>query len=231
MIFDEDDTRVREACAKCMADPSNVESYDRLMDGSRLIGRNFLRLYSIVPSMSTRMIYASYSGGGNISFDRTIANFGQRGKTLDGVVARYRLKDVKKLNLALLYDDSNSMTAWWRSKNLGAAINEAQAPQSYAKIACLALMEGLGKSADISLWTFGSRAEGPYNANAGMYRQLISRNGSGGTRMDLALQSMIDVGWHRETGTNVAIILTDGVPEVGRSVYAEDVLVNMKRSS
>ncbi len=228
MIFDEDDTRIREACAKCMADPSSVESYDRLMDGSRLIGRNFLRLYSIVPSMSTRMIYSSYSGGGNISFDRTIANFGQRGKTLDGVVARYRLKDVKKLNLALLYDDSNSMTAWWRSKNIGATINEAQAPQSYAKIACLALMEGLGKSADISLWTFGSRAEGPYNANAGMYRQLISRNGSGGTRMDLALQSMIDMGWHRKRGTNVAVVLTDGVPEVGRSVYAEDVLVNVK---
>jgi len=44
MIFDEDDTRVREACAKCMADPSNVESYDRLMDGSRMIGRNFFTL-------------------------------------------------------------------------------------------------------------------------------------------------------------------------------------------
>jgi hypothetical protein len=228
MIFDEDDTRVREACAKCMGDSSSVESYDRLMDGSRLIGRNFLRLYSIVPSMSTRMVYATYSGAGNISFDRTITNFGQMGKTLDGVVARYRLKDVKKLNLALLYDDSNSMTAWWRSKNIGATINEAQAPQSYAKIACLALMEGLGKSADISLWTFGSRAEGPYNANAGMYRQLISRNGSGGTRLDLALQSMMDMGWHRKRGTNVAVVLTDGVPEVGRSVYAEDVLVNMK---
>ncbi|BAI61098.1 conserved hypothetical protein [Methanocella paludicola SANAE] len=228
MIFDEDDTRIREACARCMADPSSVESYDRLMDGSRLIGRNFLRLYSIVPSMSTRMVYSGYSGGGIISFDRTIASFGEKGKTLDGVVARYRLKDVKKLNLALLYDDSNSMTAWWRSKNIGATINEAQAPQSYAKIACLALMEGLGKAADISLWTFGSRAEGPYNANAGMYRQLISRNGSGGTRLDLALQSMIDLGWHRKRGTNVAVILTDGVPEVGRSVYAEDVLVNMK---
>lgn len=228
MIFDEDDTRIREACARCLADPSSVESYDRLMDGSRLIGRNFLRLYSIVPSMSTRMVYSGYSGGGIISFDRTIASFGEKGKTLDGVVARYRLKDVKKLNLALLYDDSNSMTAWWRSKNIGATINEAQAPQSYAKIACLALMEGLGKAADISLWTFGSRAEGPYNANAGMYRQLISRNGSGGTRLDLALQSMIDLGWHRKRGTNVAVILTDGVPEVGRSVYAEDVLVNMK---
>ncbi len=228
MIFDEDDTRVREACTRCMADPSSVESYDKLMDGSRLIGRNFLRLYSIVPSLSTRMVYSAYSGGGIISFDRTISNFGEKGKTLEGVVARYRLKDVKKLNLALLYDDSNSMTAWWRSKNIGATINEAQAPQSYAKIACLALMEGLGKSADISLWTFGSRAEGPYNANAGMYRQLISRNGSGGTRMDLALQSMIDMGWHRKRGTNVAVVLTDGVPEVGRSVYAEDVLVNVK---
>jgi len=227
MIFD-DDTKLREACVGCMADPADVESYDTLMNGSRIIGRSFLRLYSIMPSMTTRMVYASYAGGGIISFDRTISQFGQRGKSLDGIIARYRLKDVKKLNLAIVYDDSNSMTAWWRSKNMGATISEPQAPQSYAKVACLSLMEGLGKSADISLWTFGSRAEGPFNANANMYRQLISRNGSGGTRLDMALQSMIDHGWHRKRGTKVAIVLTDGVPEVGRSVYAEDVLVNMK---
>ena len=227
MIFD-DDTTIREACARCMADQSDVESYDRLMNGTRIIGRSFMRLYSIMPSMSTRMVYACYSGGGIISFDRTISSFGQRGKSLDGVIARYRLKDVKKLNVAILYDDSNSMTAWWRSKNMGATINESQAPQSYAKVACLSLMEGLGKSADISLWTFGSRTDGPFNANANMYRQLISRNGSGGTRLDLALQSMVDQSWHRKRGTKVAIILTDGIPEVGRSVYAEDLLVNMK---
>ncbi|HTY91970.1 MAG TPA: vWA domain-containing protein [Methanocella sp.] len=227
MIFD-DDTRIREACAKCLTDPSDVDAYDDLMNGTRIIGRSFLRLYNIMPSMTTRMVYSSYSGGGIISFDRTISTFGQHGKTLDGVIARYRLKDVKKLNLAIMYDDSNSMTAWWRNKNMGATVNESQSPQSYAKVACLALMEGLGKSADISLWTFGSRAEGPYNASANMYRQLISRNGSGGTRLDLALQSLTDQGWHRKRGSKVIIVLTDGVPEVGRSVYAEDVLVNMK---
>lgn len=227
MIFD-DDTKLRDSCAKCMADPSDVDSYDTLMNGTRIIGRSFLRLYSIMPSMTTRMVYSQYSGGGIISFGRTIASFGQHGKTLDGIIARYRLKDVKKLNVAIMYDDSNSMTAWWRSKNMGAMVNESQAPQSYAKVACLALMEGLGKSADISMWTFGSRAEGPFNANANMYRQLISRNGSGGTRLDMALQSLIDQGWHRKRGSKVIIVLTDGVPEVGRSVYAEDLLVNMK---
>jgi hypothetical protein len=107
-------------------------------------------------------------------------------------------------------------------------VNESQAPHSYAKVACLSLMEGLGKAADISLWTFGSRAEGPFNANTNMYRQLISRNGSGGTRLDLALQSLIDLGWHRKRGVNAVVVLTDGVPEVGRSIYAEDVLVNVK---
>jgi hypothetical protein len=227
MIFD-DDARLREACGKCLADPSDVDSYDTLMNGCRIIGRSFLRLYSIMPSMTTRMVYANYSGSGMISFNKTISSFGQKGKSLDGVVARYRLKDVKKLNLAILYDDSNSMTAWWRNKNMGATVNEAQSPQSYAKVACLALMEGLGKSADINLWTFGSRADGPFNGNTSMYRQLISRNGSGGTRMDMALQSMIDLGWHRKRGTKVVIVLTDGVPEVGRSVYAEDLIVNMK---
>lgn len=227
MIFD-DDSSLRDACSNCMADPSDIESYDALMNGSRIIGSSFLRLYSIMPSLNTRMVYSTYSGSGIISFNKTISNFGQHGKTLDGIVSRYRLKDVKKLNIAIMYDDSNSMTAWWRSKNMSASVNEAQAPQSYAKVSCLALMEGLGETADISLWTFGSQAEGPYTANNNMYRQLISRNGSGGTRLDLALQSMIDQGWHRKRGTNIVIVLTDGVPEVGRSVYAEDVMVNVK---
>lgn len=227
MIFD-DDSKLRDACARCMADQGDVESYDMLMNGCRIIGRSFLRLYSIMPSMTTRMVYARYSGSGTISFNKTILGFSRNGKTLDEVVARYRLKDIKKLNVAIMYDDSNSMTGWWRSKNMGTKVNEAQAPQSYAKVACLALMEGLGKTADISLWTFGSQAEGPFNASTNMYRQLISRNGSGGTRLDMALQSIIDTGWHRKRGTNAVIVLTDGVPEVGRSVYAEDVLVNMK---
>jgi hypothetical protein len=227
MIFD-DDSKLRESCSACMADQGDVESYDTLMNGCRIIGRSFLRLYSIMPSVTTRMVYARYSGSGMISFNRTISGFSRNGKTLDEVVARYRLKDVKKLNVAIMYDDSNSMTGWWRSKNMSTKVNESQAPQSYAKVACLSLMEGLGKAADISLWTFGSRAEGPFNANTNMYRQLISRNGSGGTRLDLALQSLIDVGWHRKRGINAVVVLTDGVPEVGRSIYAEDVLVNMK---
>jgi len=226
MIYD--DVKLREACANCMADPADVESYDVLMNGARIIGRNFLRLYSIMPSATTRMIYAPYSGSGMISFSKTIAGFSRNGKKLDEIISRYRVRDVKQLNVAILYDDSNSMTAWWRSKNMGFNISEAQAPQSYAKLACLSLMEGLGRQADISLWTFGTRAEGPYNANTNMYRQLISRNGSGGTRLDFAIQSMLDLGWHRKRGINVAVILTDGVPEVGRSVYSEDLLANIR---
>ncbi len=227
MIFD-DDSRLREACAACMADKGDVESYDTLMNGCRIIGRSFLRLYSIMPSVTTRTIYSRYTGSGIISFNKTISGFSRSGKTLDEVVARYRVKDIKRLNVAIMYDDSNSMTRWWRSKNMNMKLNESQAPQSYAKVACLALMEGLGKEADISLWTFGSRAEGPFNASTNMYRQLISRNGSGGTRLDLAIQSLIDQGWHRKRGINTVIVLTDGVPEVGRSIYAEDLLVNVK---
>lgn len=224
----EDDARLREACARCLEDPADAGAYDRLMNGARIVGRGFLRLYSIMPPTMRRMACAPYAGAGIISFDRTIASFGRGGKSLEGVIARYRREDVKKLNLALLYDDSNSMTAWWRNKNTGIAVGEPQAPQAYAKVACLALMEGLGKAADISLWTFGSQAEGPFNASTAMYRQLISRNGSGGTRLDLALQSLVDRGWHRRRGENLVIVLTDGVPEVGRSVYSEDLLVNVK---
>lgn len=227
MLF-ADEHKLLEACARCTKDPNDVESYDELMMGCRNIGKNLLRLYNLVPSAITRMTYAPYCGSGIISFDKTIAEFNSRGKTLNGVISRYRIRDVKKLNVAVFYDDSYSMTAWWRNKRSPKQMTEAEAPQSYAKLACVSLMEGLGRDVDIILWTFGAKADGPYTVNTNMYKQLLARNGSGGTRLDLALQSMIDNSWYKKTGTKIAIVLTDGIPEMGNSDYSEDVLINIR---
>jgi hypothetical protein len=139
-----------------------------------------------------------------------------------------RIRDVKKVRLAILYDDSNSMTSWWRKQAMQQDIEEADAPQTYAKTACLSLMEGLGRDMEINFWKFGSEARGPFNLSSNMYKEIITSNGSGGTRLDLALQSVIDNGWYRRPGVKIAIVLTDGIPEVGRSVYAEDVIVNVR---
>lgn len=227
MIFP-DEKRLRVACAKCMAEPSNVRAYDTLITGCRSIGRNLLRFYHIIPPTSERMIYKTYDGTGIISYHKTIAEFCNKGKSLDGMLTYRRIRDVKKVRLALLYDDSNSMTSWWRKQAMQQNLEEGDAPQTYAKLACLSLMEGLGRDMEINFWKFGSEARGPFNLSSNMYKEIIGSNGSGGTRLDLALQSMIDNGWHRRPGVKVAIVLTDGIPEVGRSVYAEDVIVNVR---
>ncbi len=227
MIFP-DEKRIREACAKYMAEPSNVRAYDTLVTGCRSIGKNLIRFYHIIPPTSERMVYNSYDGTGIISFSRTIAEFCNKGKSMDGMITYRRVRDVKKVRMAIIYDDSNSMTSWWRKQAMQQNIEEAEAPQTYAKVACLSLMEGLGRDMEINFWKFGNEAQGPFNLSSNMYKEIISSNGSGGSRLDLALQSMIDNSWHRRPGVKIAIILTDGIPEVGRSVYAEDVNVNIR---
>lgn len=227
MLFT-DEHKLLEACARCTANIDDIESYDELMMGCRNIGKNLLRLYDLMPSAITRMIYAPYCGSGIIAFNKTVMEFSAHGKSLNGVISRYRIRDVKKLQVAIIYDDSDSMTAWHRNKFAAKKITDAEAPQAYAKLACLSLMEGLGQDVDINLWTFGAAANGPFTVNTNMYKQLLARNGSGGTRLDLALQSMIDYRWYKKIGTKIAIVLTDGIPEMGRSDYSEDVLVNVR---
>jgi hypothetical protein len=227
MIF-ADEPKVLDSCVRCMIEPNNVNSYDYLMKGCRSIGRNLLRLYQVMPPTIERMVYSGYSGMGIISLNKTMCGFCKNGKSLDNVIARYRVRDMKNVHVAIIYDDSNSMTSWWRNQTMADKIHESKSPQNYAKVACLSLMEGLSQDVDINLWTFGSKAYGPFNMNNNMYKELIKRNGSGGTRLDLALQSVIEYGWDKKIGVKIAIILTDGIPEVGRSIYDEDILVNMK---
>jgi hypothetical protein len=223
MLF-ADEKKVREACAKCLADPTDVRAYDDMLTGCRSMGRGFLRLYNIVPPTMERMIYHSYEGTGIINFNKSIAEFCNKGKSLEGMIARERRRDVRKIRFAVVYDDSNSMTAWWRKMTMAEAIEEKDSPQTYAKVACLSLMEGLGRDAEINLWKYGTETSGPFNLTTNMYREIIASNGSGGSRLDLALTSVIDNGWDKKTGAKIMIILTDGLPEIGRSIYAEDVI-------
>ncbi|HUL62313.1 MAG TPA: vWA domain-containing protein [Methanocella sp.] len=225
MLF-ADEKKVRAACAQCLASPADARANDDLVTGCRSIGRTFLRLYNIVPPMMERMIYTSYQGTGIINFSKSIDEFCNRGKNFEGMVTRQRRRDVKKVRFAVLYDDSNSMTAWWRNLTMSETISEADSPQTYAKVACLSLMEGLGRDAEINLWKFGTEARGPYNLTTNMYREVVASNGSGGSRLDLALKSVQDNGWDKRPGAKIMVIITDGIPEVGRSVYAEDVLAS-----
>jgi hypothetical protein len=210
-----------------MTDPGSVRAYDDLLTGCRSIGRNFLRLYNIVPPTMERMVYEPYQGTGIINFNKSISEFCNKGKSLEGMIARQRKRDVKKVRFAVLYDDSNSMTSWWRNQTLSETISEADSPQTYAKVACISLMEGLGRDTEINMWKFGSEVNGPFNLTTNIYRELIASNGSGGSRLDLALNSALDYGWHKRSGEKIMVIITDGIPEIGRSVYAEDVITTL----
>jgi hypothetical protein len=226
MLF-ADEKKVRSACAKCMEDPADARAQDDLLTGCRSIGRNFLRLYHIMPPTSERMVYSTYQGTGIINYNKSISEFCNKGKSLEGMITRRRLYDVKKVRLAILYDDSNSMTAWWRRHTTSEQITEEDAPQTYSKVACLSLMEGLGRDTEINMWKFGSESMGPFNLNTNMYREIIACNGSGGSRLDLALGSVVESGWGKRSGAKIVVILTDGIPEIGRGVYAEDVLTTV----
>lgn len=227
MIF-ADEKQLRIACANVMANPQDVTSTDTLMRGCRSIGRNLIRFYHIIPPTSERMIHTPYDGSGQISFSKTMSEFSRKGKTLEGMITYKRVRDVKRVRLGIIYDDSNSMTAWWRKQTMSISLEEADSPQSYAKVACLSLMEGLGKDMEVSYWKFGSVVKGPFNLTNNVYREILSSNGSGGTRLDLALESMIESNWDRRPGVKIAIVLTDGIPEIGRSVYDEDMIVNVR---
>lgn len=226
MLF-ADEKKVREACVKCMADPDDARAYDDLLTGCQSIGRNFLRLYHIVPPTMERMVYHPYQGAGIINFNKSISEFCHKGKSLDGMIARERRRDLRNVRLAVIYDDSNSMTSWWRSMNMAEKTSESESPQTYAKVACLSLMEGLGREADINFWKYGSEVRGPFCMTARMYREIIACNGSGGSRLDLALKSVLDSGWDKKSGAKILIILTDGLPEIGNGIYAEDVMATV----
>ena len=103
MLF-ADEKKVRGACAKCLADPGDVHATDDLLTGCRSIGRSFLRLYNIVPPTMEHMVYHSYQGTGMISFHKSIAEFCNKGKSLDGMIARERRRDVRKVRFAVVYD-------------------------------------------------------------------------------------------------------------------------------
>lgn len=52
-----------------------------------------------------------------------------------------------KLNIMIVYDDSNSMTGWWRKERFGSAVAEEESPQTIAKLAALLILEGYGQAA------------------------------------------------------------------------------------
>ena len=209
------DGALESLCVKCLNNPNNVTFLKQLQRGCNTLARNMLASNKLVLPTEPKILYGRYTGEGNISFGKTMSEFCISGRSLDNVIGRRRVKRVIKLNIMILYDDSNSMTGWWRMKRFSSELREEHSPQTLAKIASMLILEGFGKEADVRLITFGSGVSGPFTKREFIYEKLISNNGSGGTRMDLGLEKIIKLRWSKEGGINILVILTDGLPETG----------------
>ncbi|MDY6966547.1 MAG: hypothetical protein SVM80_11385 [Halobacteriota archaeon] len=208
------DEALDSLCVRCMDDHS-VSSLKQLQRGCSALAKNMLAANKLVLPTEPKILYKRYSGDGNISFGKTISEFCIHGRNLDNVIGRSRIKTVIKLNIMIIYDDSNSMTGWWRGKRFSSKMKEEGSPQTLAKIASMLVLEGFGKDADVRLITFGSGVRGPFTKSEIIYKELASKNGSGGSRMDLALEKLIRIRWAKEGGVNILAILTDSLPETG----------------
>lgn len=193
----------------------------------RKIGQDMMRLSRLVPPDQFVMADTTYEGG-QLQIPKTISNFCTHGRSLDEIVGRRRVRGARKVELLVLYDDSNSMTAWWRTEYLRRRVHEHDSPQTMAKVALLSLLETFAKNANVNIVFFGSKADGPHKSRTLSYPALITRNGSGGTRLDEALRAAIDDRWHKRGGRKFVVILTDGVPEAGNEKSSEDSYIQEK---
>ena len=216
-------------CELCMKEDSPL-ALQKLKMICRQIGHDMMRLSRLVPPDSFVIADTDYDGG-QIQLSKTTSRFCTRGRSLDQVVGRRRIRSARKVEFLVIYDDSNSMTAWWRSEYLRRRIHEYESPQTMAKIALLSLLETFAKNASASIIFFGSKADAPSKSRNLSYRALVRMNGSGGTRLDEALRVAIEKRWHRRGGRKYVVILTDGVPEAGNEKDSEDSYIQSKAIS
>ncbi|MEM3086047.1 MAG: VWA domain-containing protein [Halobacteria archaeon] len=216
-------------CVHCMQHPEDELALQKLLAGCRGTGRHVLRRAHSTSLLSTRMAFRPYQGEGTLSVSQTIPQFLTRGRRTDAVAARVRLHITRRLKVGVLYDDSSSMTARWRNHYFPYnPLTEETAPQTGAKVGALCLLEAFGSEADLIFAAFGSAVAGPYLRRREIYRALLERNGSGGTRLDLALEALFRHPWHSSGGTRVVVVLTDGVPETGLQAAEEDVKIQRR---
>ncbi|MEM3030342.1 MAG: hypothetical protein QXH27_01275 [Candidatus Micrarchaeia archaeon] len=202
-----------------------LHSYDRsamagFLSSCRKLGLHLARAVKLIPPNVRRMRDRPFDGSGSINVYKTLNIFLSRGKDITKIVGRKRVVDARVLHLAILFDDSNSMTAWWRSEKLRRAIKDSESPHSFAKVAVAAVAESFGRQANsLTLVAFGSKARFLKRLD---YRELVALNGSGATRLDLALSELKKARWERRGGAKFLLVLTDGVPEAGNEDARED---------
>ena len=226
VVEDSTDDLVADTLAYCaqFLEKRKPRMYRKIIDNCRNIGSDVLKRDYYVPPSLERMKYQPYCGAGIIAVNRTQQEFCTRGRQMDAVIGRSRVRSKPALHLAVLLDNSDQMTAWARTRMIGREVNAQDAPSAFAKIAAIALLEETCDAETRSLITFGSDTHEDINIHGGIdYGALLASNGAGCCRLDLALASLLRMRWDLLEGERHVIILTGMPPETGTGVLLDDI--------
>ncbi|RJS72464.1 MAG: VWA domain-containing protein [Candidatus Syntrophoarchaeum sp. WYZ-LMO15] len=206
---------LEELCTYCTGNPDDPVSLQRLQNECRRIGTRMISASSYILPKDVRMVYETFRGRGTIAFNRTIVEFATHGRSMEHVIGRSRVTITKSFCAMVILDVSNSMTGWWRNKRFGRDLREELSPQTAAKIATLAFLQGFDRRLDVEVMLFAHRPLGPFERRERVYRDIVASNGMGGSRLDLALENLIKRRWTKREGIRLLVIITDGVIESG----------------
>lgn len=199
--------------------------YQRIIENCRLIGNDALKRDYYVPPKFERMAYRQFDGTGIIAVHRTQQEFCTRGRQMDAVIGKMRIRSSPAIHLAILCDNSDHSTAWARSGMLEQEIPEQNAPLVFAKIITIALFEGICDAETRSFIAFGSDIDIHDSID---YERLLAANGSGCGRLDLALAALLGMKWDLRSGERYLIILSSMPPDTGTGVLLDDIGIQEK---
>lgn len=198
--------------------------YRTIIDNCRNIGGDLLKKDYYIPPSLERMKYQPYGGAGIIAVNRTQQEFCTRGRRMDAVIGRSKVRSKPALHLAVMLDNSDRMTAWARTRMIGREVPGKDAPSAFAKIAAIALLEEICDAETRSLITFGSDVSANIDIHGDIdYEALLAADGAGCCRLDLALASLLRMRWDIRNGERQLIILTGMPPETGTGVLLDDI--------
>lgn len=213
-------------CHEYPSDPYNTELYGKIVSTCSELAYQYLRTDYYVPPTVGRMVYRKYGDGGDIHINRTVQEICSKGRSMDAIVSRQRVKDIHLENFAFVIDRSDAITAKGLSRKIGTHIGESKNPEIIEKIAAISILESIKKTSDvIDIVTYGNDIEGPFNEQQYTYREMLLDEGEGANRLDLALARLLQLHWDRRPGIKHLVILTSGMPETGRMNLLDDIEV------
>lgn len=197
---------MERVCLRLAAHPDDAR--EQALTTARRIGQELHR--DAVPATVSRVVYRPHTGAGTINIPRTQSEFCRNGRRFDGVVERARVRDVRKLNLAVLIDTST------RGKTL-----------AMGKLVALCLLEAYSHPAvDVELLAYSSDTE-----MLSTPPEIISLEGEGASRLDLAVQVLRRMRWDDRGGLRHLAVVTSGPPTSGEHGMMDDLEVQARANN